>query len=91
VFFKPITMWGPRSASTLFWAVSFSDLVLSRSTPSPPLDVSVRTRNLPGQSDADTFLEIRRRFADVTLRGTTVADGKITLDRSWEDTPLFSS
>jgi len=74
--------------SALFWALGLANLVLS--VLSTPLDVSVRTRNLPGQSDEDTFQALRRRFAAIALRGRAVANSSTTLDTSWEDTPLFS-
>ncbi|KAK4213651.1 hypothetical protein QBC37DRAFT_482849 [Rhypophila decipiens] len=56
-------MLGVKFAPTLFWALSLLLFPVVLSTPSSPLDVSIRTRNLPGHSDQDTFLAIRRRFA----------------------------
>lgn len=81
-------MLGPRLTSALFGGLGLANLVLS--TLPTPLDVSVRTRNLPGQSDEDTFEAIRRRFAAAALHGRVVANSSTTLDTSWEDTSLFS-
>ncbi|KAM7197258.1 hypothetical protein V8F33_005686 [Rhypophila sp. PSN 637] len=85
-------MLGLKFVPTLFWALSlliFPIIVLS--TSSSPLDVSIRTRNnLPGHSDQDTFLAIRRRFAAVARRGPYMANSSATIDSHWADVSLFT-
>ncbi|KAM7216258.1 hypothetical protein V8F06_008377 [Rhypophila decipiens] len=83
-------MLGMKFAPALFWALSLLLFPIVLSTPSSPLDVSIRTRNLPGHSDQDTFLAIRRRFAAVARRGPYVANSSVTIDSHWADVSLFT-
>lgn len=59
--------------------------------PSPPLDLVVRTRNIPGTSDAFTLEAIRRRFAALVYgRQDTLFSNSTSIDKSWTDATLFS-
>lgn len=83
-----MTMFNIPLVLTLLWALIFP--IAISSTASSPVEVSVHTRNLPGHSDEDTYLALRRRFAAVARLGTFVANSSATLDTSWEDAPLFT-
>ncbi|KAM7189302.1 hypothetical protein V8F20_010210 [Naviculisporaceae sp. PSN 640] len=81
-------MLGIHPLFALLWALTLPVLVLSV-TPAPG-DLSVRARNLPGQSDEDTYLAIRRRLAAVANQGTFLANTSASLEYSWEDANLYS-
>lgn len=52
-------------------------------------DVSVRTYNAPGYSDADTHLAIRRGLAEARHQKREDLKGNVTLDRSWDGAVLL--
>lgn len=52
-------------------------------------DVSVRTYNAPGHTDADTHLAIRRGLMEVRHQKREELKGNVTLDRSWDGAVLL--
>ncbi|KAL5409184.1 hypothetical protein PMIN03_006114 [Paraphaeosphaeria minitans] len=52
-------------------------------------DVSVRTLNAPGYTDADTHLAIRRGLAEAKHQKREDLKGNVTFDRSWDGVVLF--
>lgn len=57
---------------------------LSRAT-----DVSVRTYNAPGHTDADTHLAIRRGLMEARHQKREELKGNVTFDRSWDGAVLL--
>ncbi|KAL1591972.1 hypothetical protein SLS60_011564 [Paraconiothyrium brasiliense] len=52
-------------------------------------DVSVRTYNAPGHTDADTHLAIRRGLAEARHQKREDLKGNVTFDRSWDGAVLL--
>lgn len=52
-------------------------------------DVSVRTYNAPGHTDADTHLAIRRGLMEARHQKREELKGNVTLDRSWDGAVLL--
>ncbi|OAG11590.1 uncharacterized protein CC84DRAFT_1182523 [Paraphaeosphaeria sporulosa] len=52
-------------------------------------DVSVRTYNAPGHTDADTHLAIRRGLAEARHQRREDLKGNVTFDRSWDGAVLL--
>ncbi|KAF1972785.1 hypothetical protein BU23DRAFT_599525 [Bimuria novae-zelandiae CBS 107.79] len=67
-------------------ALSLATSLLSLATAA---DVSVRTRNAPGYTDADTHLAIRRGLAEAKHQKREELGGNVTLDRSWDGAVLL--
>ncbi|KAH7122187.1 hypothetical protein B0J13DRAFT_648409 [Dactylonectria estremocensis] len=64
--------------------------VLGNSTPSPSSNF-LRTRNAPGISVAETVRLFRRALAGLTLEErSTTQENSTSLDKSWDDTVLFT-
>jgi hypothetical protein len=52
-------------------------------------DVSVRTYNAPGHTDADTHRAIRRGLAEARHQKREDLKGNVTFDRSWDGAVLL--
>ncbi|KAK3387374.1 hypothetical protein B0H63DRAFT_469896 [Podospora didyma] len=78
-------MLGSRLVHAL-WAAG-----LAAASALSPLDIHVQTRSLPGSSDADTILAVRRGLAKVAaIHGRdTIATNTTTIDRTWNNANLF--
>lgn len=52
-------------------------------------DVTVRSYNAPGFSDADVHMALRRDLAEASLQPRAELKGNATLDRSWDGAVLL--
>lgn len=70
--------------SALVWAAA---LVPVSASP----HVGVQIRNSPGTDDAFTLAEIRRRITNMVLqKRKTVFENSTSIQKAWENAPIFS-
>lgn len=61
-----------------------------KSIPSPDIVTGMRTRNVPGTTDRDTHLAIRKVLSETSLeKRELVHEDSTSLDKSWEDSVLL--
>lgn len=73
-------------SAALVWAGSLCSVLAS---PAPV--VSVRTRNLPGTTDEFTIREVRRRLTALVYgKRDTVFKNSTSIEKSWDDSVLFT-